>query len=71
MAKPYLVVLRRRLREELMRRRVYKLAARNWREYSTYEGASENAARCEAAEQIHGAHAVVLLRLMRDATSTV
>jgi hypothetical protein len=61
-----LEVLRRRVREELTVRRVNKLAARNWCEYIAHEDAPENAARCEAAKQIHGAHAVVLLRLMRD-----
>jgi hypothetical protein len=72
MTESRLEVLRRRLREELAAIRVYRLAGCNWREYSGYsgyEGASENAARCEAAKQIHGTHAVVLLRLMRDATS--
>jgi hypothetical protein len=65
-----LEVLRRRLREELEARRVSKLAARNWREYSAHEGACERASMCEAAQQIHSAHALVLRRLLRNFIST-
>jgi hypothetical protein len=59
------VVSRRRAKEQLRARRVYKLAGRNWREHAAHEGALERAAECEAAARKHGAHAVRLWRIVR------